>query len=152
VSEPLDLAAELGRRLNDRTADDFAAMTSAPPKPDYWNQGSTLTGEQLTALSRKMEAERRWLQGRPVKALKVGRLQLEWVRRFCADHRPRYGDDPAALFGGLTDTLFGIPVYEADAADYYEPIYEDEVPTLEALNERLLREPRAVGGKVETTA
>jgi hypothetical protein len=149
VSESFDLAAKLERRLNDRTADDFAAMTSAPPKPDYWNQGPTLTGEQVAALVRKLEAERRWLQGRPVKALKVGRLQLEWLRLLCADHPPRYGDGPAALFGGLTDTLFGIPVYEADAADYYEPIYEDEAPTLEALNERLLREPRAVGGNVE---
>jgi hypothetical protein len=104
----------------------------------------SLNVDDLLCLIGRMRADQRWLYGRPVRAMKVGRMELEYVRRVC---QPA----PSSVLGSLMppgESCWGIPCYEIDRHSYYEPIYEDEAPTLEALNERLMQEPRAMWGEV----
>lgn len=103
-----------------------------------------LDADELLRLMGRLRAEQRWLGGRPVRAMKVGRVELEYVRRAC---QPA----PSSVLGSLMpvgDYCWGIPCYEVGLHSYFELRYEDEAPTLEALNGWLEQEPRAVYGKV----
>jgi hypothetical protein len=137
------LASQMGERLNQAAEEMIlsgqpatttaAAITSQP-----------LNVDDLLRLVGHMRAEQRWLYGRPVRAMKVGRVELRYVRASC---QPA----PGSLFGSLIlpgDHCWGIPCYEVGRHSYYEPIYEDEALTLEALNERLMQEPPAIWGEV----
>jgi hypothetical protein len=104
----------------------------------------SLNVDDLLRLIGHMRAEQRWLYGRPVRAMKVGRVELRYVRASC---QPA----PHSLLGSLAppgDHCWGIPCYEVGRHSYYEPIYDDEAPTLETLNERLMQDPPAIWGEV----
>ena len=107
------------------------------------DQAIPLTLESLVETVARLRTEQREKYGPPVRALKLGRAQVNYVRRFMVQHQSWTG--PAI---GHPDQLYGVPFYEVDAVDYFEPIYEAEAPTLDALNKWLERAPRALWGKV----
>jgi hypothetical protein len=141
------LASQMGERLN-QAAEEM--ILSGQPATTTSTAAATasqsLNVDDLLRRVEHMRAEQRWLYGRPVRAMKVGRIELRYVRASC---QPA----PGSLFSSLTmpgDHCWGIPCYEVVRHSYYEPIYEDEAPTLEALNERLMQDPPAMWGEVVT--
>jgi hypothetical protein len=105
----------------------------------------TLNVDDLLRLVGRLRAEQRWLAGRPVRAMKIGQRELRYIRGVC---QPASGSLLGTI-APLGDSCWGVPCYEVDRHSYFEPIYEDEASTREVLNERLMREPRAIWGKVE---
>lgn len=105
-----------------------------------WQQ---LTVDDLLRVVGRLRAEERWLGGRPVRALKVGRVEVAFCRGHMAEN---------AGFAGVSRSagihLYGIPCYEVARGTYLEVIYRDEAPTLAVLNDRLMAEPAAVWGPV----
>jgi hypothetical protein len=83
-----------------------------------------LTLEKAKRAIGRFEAELRWMHGRRVVALKVGRrTYTELVEAIAArdagDDRPQ----PALPWAGPLD---GLPVYVCDATDHLEKVYADE--------------------------
>ena len=78
-----------------------------------------------------------------MRAFKVGRAELAYCRQHMEQNAPY-----SALIAHGCDRLYGTPFYEVGRATYFEAIYQDEAPTLDVLNERLMAEPAAVGGRV----
>jgi hypothetical protein len=137
------LAAQMGERLN-QAAEEMILSGQPATTTSTASASQSLNIDDLLCLIGRMRAEQRWLYGRPVRAMKVGRVELRYVRASC---QPA----PGSLFGSLPlpgDHCWGIPCYEVGRHSYYEPIYEDEAPTLDALNERLMQEPPAIWGEV----
>jgi hypothetical protein len=137
------LASQMEERLN-QAAEEMILSGQPATTTSTVTASQSLNVDDLLCLIGRMRAEQRWLYGRPVRAMKVGRIELRYVRASC---QPA----PGSLFGSLTlpgDHCWGIPCYEVGRHSYYEPICEDEAPTLEALNERLMQEPPAIWGEV----
>lgn len=137
------LASQMGEFLN-HAVEEMILSGQPATTTSTASASQPLNIDDLLCFVGRMRAEQRWLYGRPVRAMKLGRMELEYVRRVC---QPA----PQSLLGALTpsgDSCWGIPCYEVGRHSYYEPLYEDEVPTLEALNERLMQEPRAIWGEV----
>lgn len=144
------LAEQMGEKMHH--ALDEAILSRQPAATTATATATTATAtasqplnvDDLLRLVGRMRAEQRWLYGRPVRAMKVGRVELQYVRASC---QPA----PRSLLGSLAppgDSCWGIPCYEVGRHFYCEPIYEDETPTLEALNKRLMQEPPALWGEV----
>jgi hypothetical protein len=143
------LARRMGEWLNREVEETI--LGAEPAVTELISASSAVTDQAFTAeyllrLMGKLRAEQRWLYGRPVRAMKMGRVELEYIRRAC---QPASESLPGSMIPP-GDSCWGIPCYEVGRHSYYEPIYEDEAPTLEALNERLMQEPRAIWGEVVT--
>jgi hypothetical protein len=137
------LASQMRERLN-QAVEEMILSGQPATNTSTATASQPLNIDDLLRLIGRMRAEQRWLYGRPVRAMKVGRVELQYVRASC---RPAVG----SLFGSIAppgDRCWGIPCYEVGRHSYYEPIYEDEATTLEALNERLMQEPPAIWGEV----
>lgn len=133
------LRARLDAQLEDAVLSTSASTAAATQAP------MSLDAETVLRTVGRLRAEQRWLYGRPMRACKVGRAELAYVRRHC---QAQAGSVLAGILPS-GDSLYGIPVYEVDRPSYFEPIYRDAAPTLEALNQRLVQEPAAVWGILE---
>jgi len=88
------------------------------------DEGDTLTPERLLRTIGRFEAERRWMHGRQVAALKVGRrTYTELVEAIAARGAAASPPQTAPPRLGPFD---GLPVYLCDATDHLEKIYADE--------------------------
>ena len=89
------------------------------------SDGDTLTLEKAMRAIGRFEAEMRWMHGREIAALKVGRRTYYELRDAIAmrDAMEGRGPQPAlAPFGPFA----GLPVYVCDATDHFEKVYADE--------------------------